>query len=328
MLRAFSAVTNEWMPIRTDKEIPCVNPIAWADAAGNCLYVFGSKRTNDALNVTNYQYDSILYRLSLSDRRWLSCGIFPSPVSLDFFTPWGPVAGMSNGDWILYDLPSNRRLRADSVLSELLLKTMTSNRKNFVYTGDSTLFFGNFEQEILDSIPLNRHLFADTGLPVYTKLANRDSDLGPKAIYLLSILTIVSTVIFWVIRKRFRRPLTDRSIHPGKIQTRSGNIMRESEKGMEFTLIEKGLLSYMLKHRPDTGGIKIDEINRLLGVSEKNESVQKKNRSEAINEINMKWRLISASGVNLIERIRSDSDKRIFFYLINPTERSALREMI
>jgi hypothetical protein len=104
--------------------------------------------------------------------------------------------------------------------------------------------------------------------------------------------------------------------------------MRESEKGMEFTLIEKGLLSYMLKHRPDTGGIKIDEINRLLGVSEKNESVQKKNRSEAINEINMKWRLISASGVNLIERIRSDSDKRIFFYLINPTERSALREMI
>lgn len=61
----------------------------------------------------------------------------------------------------------------------------------------------------------------------------------------------------------------------------------------------------------------IEEINKILGLSYKNPSVQKKNRNEAISRINLKWQLTNKTNKVLIEKRRSEIDKRNFEYYMN-----------
>jgi len=71
----------------------------------------------------------------------------------------------------------------------------------------------------------------------------------------------------------------------------------------------------------------VEEINKVLGLSGKNESVQKKNRSETINDINKKWAVLCGNKNPLILRQRSEFDKRSFEYFIQPVWLEKVGEM-
>ena len=68
------------------------------------------------------------------------------------------------------------------------------------------------------------------------------------------------------------------------------------------------------KKNAEEDPMQIDLVNKIIGVSNKNESIQKKIRSEIINEINNKWKILQKTNRNLIVRKRSDLDKRTFEY--------------
>ncbi|MDZ7650803.1 MAG: hypothetical protein U5K54_28735 [Cytophagales bacterium] len=65
-------------------------------------------------------------------------------------------------------------------------------------------------------------------------------------------------------------------------------------------------------------GTTIDQINALLGVTQKNSEIQKKQRSNIFISINEKWSKskISQNKI-LIDKRRLDHDKRTYEYFIN-----------
>lgn len=60
----------------------------------------------------------------------------------------------------------------------------------------------------------------------------------------------------------------------------------------------------------------IEELNKVLGVMQKNIEIQKKQRSETIMSINKKYSLVNGKENSIIERRKTDYDKRSFEYFI------------
>jgi len=84
-----------------------------------------------------------------------------------------------------------------------------------------------------------------------------------------------------------------------------------------FSTIELTLIRYIFERNRQNFTVSIEEINKILGLSEKNESVQKKNRSDAISAINRKWTISQKNTLSLLLRKRTESDKRSFEYYIH-----------
>jgi hypothetical protein len=79
---------------------------------------------------------------------------------------------------------------------------------------------------------------------------------------------------------------------------------------------EKNFLSYVYSHSVDERLTSITEINKTLGTSNKSVEIQKRVRGEIINGINQKLSIISKVKRPVIDKSRSDFDKRSFEYFI------------
>jgi hypothetical protein len=64
----------------------------------------------------------------------------------------------------------------------------------------------------------------------------------------------------------------------------------------------------------------IEEINKVIGASQRSAEVQKRLRSDLIGSINDKLEIVSESKFNIIEKQRSEFDKRSFEYFIHPEQ--------
>jgi hypothetical protein len=60
-----------------------------------------------------------------------------------------------------------------------------------------------------------------------------------------------------------------------------------------------------------------DEVNRILGVSQKSLDMQKRKRSDVIRSINAKYKLIQPmTTMPLVDRVKSDLDARLYEYYL------------
>jgi hypothetical protein len=60
----------------------------------------------------------------------------------------------------------------------------------------------------------------------------------------------------------------------------------------------------------------VEDINAMLGIGKKTIEVQKKIRTEAISRINHKFKVLTGEDLLLVERIRSEEDRRYQKYMI------------
>lgn len=61
-------------------------------------------------------------------------------------------------------------------------------------------------------------------------------------------------------------------------------------------------------------GITIEDLNFVLGIKQKNESVQKKNRSEVLQKLNLKLMMLLEVKDDILVKKRLSEDKRSFTY--------------
>jgi hypothetical protein len=85
-----------------------------------------------------------------------------------------------------------------------------------------------------------------------------------------------------------------------------------------FSALEASLIRFLLDKNQKDQTASVEEVNKLLGLSSKNEAIQKKNRSGIIHQINQKWSVRHGKEIPLIERHRSAFDRRSFEYFVSP----------
>ena len=86
---------------------------------------------------------------------------------------------------------------------------------------------------------------------------------------------------------------------------------------INFSELEKTLIEKIIEKTNQSALFTVDEFNLVLGLSKKSIEIQKKIRGEAIIRINHKFKVRFNQKEDLIERIRSEEDRRFFQYKIS-----------
>jgi len=124
---------------------------------------------------------------------------------------------------------------------------------------------------------------------------------------------------FWFYKKR--KPVVVLQEQPiattGSMHVRSPYPVKEVFEEVEKALLKLLIDNITLKQSRTA----TEEVNRVLGVANKSGDMQKRKRSDVMRSINAKYRvLMPDKDIQLIDRVKSDLDARLYEYFITETE--------
>jgi hypothetical protein len=139
-------------------------------------------------------------------------------------------------------------------------------------------------------------------------------------IFVFSICVAISLIIFfiWLFKKSIKKQIENAQL----------KVLKTKTVNQAFTETEISLIQLLLNAYGAKQNVEISEINRVLGIKDKNVGLQKKVRSDVINAINDKYIFITQGEINLIGSVRKEDDKRFFEYFIVPTEVKTIQKLI
>jgi len=324
-LRVFDERNADWKIERLNREIPVVlDPpgfLQWKSINGNQLISLGYVSANQTEKVSENErvksIDSVI-SLDLGKRDWTVLGKLNPGLSglskfentLQAVLDSGVVVEILENiqylnflDNKIYTL-SNREI-VDYFYSYRSQKVNWYKNGYLYYT-----IIGNWQ---VDSLKLGSQDFTYTGQQVYTSSSSSRILISGTLVALLAITG------FWFYRKRRKTvsPIETTSLTQGGAQVRSPYPVKEVFEEIEKALL-KLLLDNMITKNSRTA---TDEVNRVLGMASKSGDMQKRKRSDVIRSINTKYRMLNPEkDVELIDRVKSELDARLYEYCITASE--------
>ena len=191
-------------------------------------------------------------------------------------------------------------------IKDLILGNSNSDhiRNTFEINGSVFYTLSNDNTDKLHQFQISLKDFVKMNYPIYLEQNERKSYL-PLVSGLLSILIITLIILL----KRHKK---------GYHQNVNSNIKNDHTSDTnEFTEVEMSLIHLIITNTKKGRYISPEEINNTLGVSKKTFSNQKKVKGDTINKINHKFKILFHKDINLIERERSEFDRRFYNYIIS-----------
>ena len=163
----------------------------------------------------------------------------------------------------------------------------------------------------LDSIQLSKAKFLASGNLIYVPTSK--DDLSKKIESYLNTTLIIGLVVGFSLAGLvfffFNRKRNSELQHTIPLNGEASSNLFDDK--------ETELINLVIFYSTKGQGTPIEAINKILGVSQKNLEIQKKQRSEILISINKKWRYAYSSQDLLIKKKRLEHDKRSFEYFID-----------
>ena len=121
------------------------------------------------------------------------------------------------------------------------------------------------------------------------------------------IISLVAGTIIFIRRRRNKKQ---------ELSAKEDNNIESSDTS-SFKSIELDLIEKIYSRTLEGKSYSVEDINAALGLSKKSLEIQKKIRTETINRINHRFKIIFNSEDELIERIRLEEDRRFYKYIIS-----------
>lgn len=163
------------------------------------------------------------------------------------------------------------------------------------------LYLYDKNSDKIDSLMFTAKLLTKTDKKIYElKKLNKNTLLSIVILFLILIGFI--TGLYYYIRKRKK---TVTNIEQVELKSAIGT-------NSLFTEIEKTLLDLIISNIKDSNQLtSIDEVNYILGISNKTINMQKRTRSDIISSINSKYQIYFKTDAPLILRQNSEIDQRV-----------------
>ena len=105
-------------------------------------------------------------------------------------------------------------------------------------------------------------------------------------------------------------------------------VLNSLDNTLAFSSLEHELILQIILKSKSGNLFTVDEMNTGLGLGRKSIEIQKKIRTESINRINHKFKINFSQDVDLIDRVRSEEDRRYFQYTISEINASIFKSEI
>jgi hypothetical protein len=320
-LRKFNTVDMEWDIQPTNIEVLTAD-YDWFSPSEGRLYVPFQKIVNKALKDPKiykgvFEYTS--YYLDLKTSDWIKIGkASPELIKLiDQKNDYGVYPHDKGRVFLIND----EAYLFDYVANKIYKSKRADLNQFFIRNGnDLTVFFykGKYYkyqqgQQIFKTWDFNINDFELLNFPIW---GNDYMTL----IFVLAICLVIILIIFFI--RLFKQSVKKR------IENAQLKVLKTKTMNQAFTETEISLIQLLINASGAKQNIEIAEINRVLGIKDKNLGLQKKVRSDVINAINDKYTFITQGEINLIASIRKEDDKRFYEYFIVPTEVKTAQKLI
>ena len=341
-LRTFNEATKEWDALNLSQSIMWVAKhglFQSIDSANKILFIEAWPEYHDQSlkSRTIPHLQKSLWKLDIQTGEWTKIGyINKEGMHMLAETPFGTLINFKQ----VVDIKKNKvyNLKQPTVNKILTVFGTSSKPKELAYSYciDSTLFMGSFDG-FIDSITISRNDLIDTSETFYTPIQEefpikeREVLIG-----LVIVLGLTSSILFYMIRKKggsqppvFITGINQSNGIPEEKNDKENQVVFRSGKLMDLlNEREKTLLSFIYEHSLDERLTTIEEINRVIGASQRNAEVQKRLRSDLIGTINDKLEIVAESKYNVIDKQRSEFDKRSFEYFIRPEHMQLVEKVL
>ncbi len=331
-LRYFNSNSKEWDAAVLSQSIHWTGTAGlfhYLDSVNGKLYVTRPWVRKDQLlkDPLRMENKNSLWVLDIKNGEWTSVGrTADRSHTLIAVTPYGTMIGSG----FIADIENNKLYRFSSDALEKLNATMGSSANPreiaYSYCIDSVYYAGDLNG-FIDSAVIHKSDIIDTGQSFYQRETAFSSLLKVEYAWMgIAALMSISMLFVWY-RSRVRLaklqktmnttyptgvPQLHKSDRDQQVIYRSGKIMDLLDER------EKNLLSFIYNHSKEERLTSIDEINRVIGASQRSMEIQKRLRSDLIGSINTKLEILTGMKSNVIEKQRSEFDKRSFEYFIPP----------
>ena len=318
-LRYFSEIYKEWEIKKLNKKIAASNILFFIDTSKETVYYLqtpftdhGSDLIQNKFIITNLNVikkeNSELGILSKQLRAYFSDNYSSNFINVPFLN--GTLVNFKSQHQYLISYDKNEVYRlVNQEKGDLLLGSSNKMDAINTFSLNNRIYFtkSNDSTYKLYSFPISMKDFVKEPYPLYEPFEDES-----KTTYLyiggLCIVLIGGSVFF--VKKR-KQKTTSTSIEP------TTTVFKKEDNGIDFNPLELELITKMIEQSARGNHFSVEDINTSLGLNRKTLEIQKKIRTETINRINHKFKIKYNLSIDLIERIRSEEDRRYYKYMIS-----------
>lgn len=329
-LRYFDTASKEWFRELISKEVQLarhMNAIVYPDKENDLIYVvyqqFPSsyyKTDNDIKNDTIY-----MQCLNLKTNDWwntpkiINDKIFVETVmntKIMIFPGLGILTESYNHIYLIN--PATQKLyEIENETGGTILNYIAGKNSLYFYK-DRKLNIYNPQLDSVISFPLSMTKFSEVDKPLYKTIKPSLSGkiditklLFSSAIALLFIIIVV----LFVKNKRLQK--IQQTVAAYGLHKKSFEVNKQLEFSDNLTETEKSVIDILVEYSKQGVPTSIDQINRALGVKNKEVTIQNKLRSDTLQMINKKFMVFASTNDTLVEREKTALDKRVYQYKLN-----------
>jgi hypothetical protein len=331
-LRYYNEEAQEWFITAINKKIPFaqyLNAVLWHDIAESQIYVV-FRNDQDAYLKKNPQIkDSIFVQcFNLKTLSWWSNSkplIAENPIyGLNSIYKTIPThLGLlteTNKGYYLYNFRLNILARLSDEKAAVITSLINKNQSGFFIINKTSLKIYNPQNDSIISINITKEDLIENKSNIFKEFTQINTTSNWKAIdFSLIALLIITLAIFLKREYNLKNKLSQvKKVLQQKESNNNNNVFDKSRPFEEsLSIQEKDVLEALVKNTINNSFTTVDEINRILGTKNKDTAIQKNIRAEILSTLNEKFQVYAGTKDQLIERERTEFDKRVYHYRIN-----------
>jgi hypothetical protein len=331
-IRFFNENTKEWDICRNIDNIPFangLNAITYFDASKGKLYVLYNKSHPEYEKVKLTDDNLYFQCFDFNTKSWLDNPPMVNPKFAEHFNQISHVQKFNKGllinsnkinGTVFLDFDSNKIFKIDDKFFTELIQTFNINKSGIKYISENKIKIYNFLNDSISEIILNEKVLKPIDVPILLPLKNiLINKIENNFIYylLLSVVLILIIIIVYLYVRLRKSKVVAFNFNA----VDNNDTPHEFKKAKDFvdnlSNLEKELLHAIVKNNLDGNKTSVTQINKVLGTEKKSFKIQNNIRGEMLTLINNKFKAFSLINDYLIERQRSEFDKRHMEYFMN-----------
>jgi len=329
-LRYFDTTSKEWFREAINKEVQVakhMNAIVYPDKQNDLIYVVYQSYPNSYFKLQNEVKNDTMYMqcLNLKTNDWwkepkiLNDKILQETVigTSAMILPGLGILSESYNHLYLINPTTQKLYEIENEIGGTIMNYVASKNGLYFYK-DEKLHIYNPGLDSLVSITLSMSKFSEVAKPLYKEIKPKITDKIKldQLIYLIAILLLFTISVVLFLKNKSLRKLQQNVVGSG-FHKKSIEVNTQLEFSDNLTETEKSVLDILLECSKQNLPTSIDQINRALGVKNKEVTIQNKLRSDTLQMINKKFMVFASTSDTLVEREKTALDKRVYQYKIN-----------
>jgi hypothetical protein len=329
-LRYFDTTSKEWFREAINKEVQLakhMNAIVYPDKQNDLIYVVYQSYPDSYYKLQNEVKNDTMYMqcLNLKTNDWwqepkiLNDKILQETVigTSAMILPGLGILTESYNHLYLINPTTQKLYEIENEIGGTIMNYVATKNGLYFYK-DEKLHIYNPGLDSLVSITLSISKFSEVAKPLYKKITPSITDKIKlnQLPYFIAILLLFTIAVVLFFKNKSLRKMQQNVVGSG-FHKKSIEVNKQLEFSDNLTETEKSVMDILLECSKQSTTTSIDQINRALGVKNKEVTIQNKLRSDTLQMINKKFMVFASTSDILVEREKTAMDKRVYQYKIN-----------